>query len=147
MALVSRTGLQTDSNFDTVNVIASDLNNDGHKDFVVSMNGLNVPDAGPRRLLAYTAPNTYLNVIDLSSGRNAYYDHEIILNGNNGVLFSGDSNNAEIFSNVAKVHANAFSSMAPNNSFKPANIYQNASSGKLYMLQLIGNTFYTQELK
>jgi FG-GAP-like repeat len=145
--LLSVAHYQNNSAYDTIDVVAADLTASGHKGFVVSLNGINVPDPGPREVISYVSPNSYVLSSTLESKRNAYYARTLSIGGVDSVFFSGDAVNASLFKGTAKMYASAFTGMAPGNSFKPANIYQNASSGKLYMLQLIGNTFYTQELK
>jgi hypothetical protein len=146
--LLGSVGYQSDPAYDTINVVVADLSGDGHKDFVISMNGLATNVPGPKRVLAYTAPNTYTSsVTNLVSGRHAFYDHTITINGVDSVFFSGDYLNAKIFKGTTEVYTNIMSTMPNTNSFNPANVYQNASSGKMYMLQLINNTFYTKEIQ
>jgi hypothetical protein len=143
--LISSVGYQTDANYDTIDVVAADLTGDSNKDFVISLNGTAVNAAGPRQILAYTGANTYAYSSSLESKRSAYYAHRLVINGTDSVLFSGDADNISLYKGTTKLYSGAFSTMA---AFGDAgNVYQNASTGRLYMLQLIYGTFYTQEMK
>lgn len=141
--LLSSTGYQTNNAYDTIDVVAVDLTSDGHADFVVSQNGTAINAVGPRQIVSYTGPNAYTVSATLETGRGLYYARAI---GNDSVFFSGDTDNASVYRGTTKTSGNKFTTMAPNNSYSPANVYRNASNGKIYMLQLINNTFYTQEM-
>jgi len=143
--LTSSTGYQADANYDTIDVVVADLTGDGNKDFILSQNGTAVNAAGPRQILAYTGANTYAYSSTLESKRSAYYAHRLVINGTDSILFSGDADNISLYKGTTKLYSGAFSTMA---AFGDAgNVYQNATTGRLYMLQLINGTFYTQEMK
>ena len=143
--LVSSTGYQADNNYDTIDVVVADLTGDGHKDFVISLDGLAVNAAGPREVIAYTGVNTYSYSSTPESRRSMYYGHALTINGVDSVLFSGDADNASLYRGTVKQYPSAFSTMAQYG--EAGNVYQNTSTGKIYMLQLIYGTFYTQEMK
>lgn len=143
--LISSTGYQADASYDTIDVVAADLTGDGNKDLVLSLNGTAVNGSGPRQILAYTGANTYAYSSALESKRSAYYAHRLVIGGTDSVLFSGDADNISLYKGTTKLYSGAFSTMAALGD--AGNVYQNASSGKLYMLQLINGTFYTQEMK
>lgn len=143
--LISNTGYQTDNSYNTIDVVVADLTGDGNKDFVISLNGSAVNAVGPRQILAYTGANTYTYSSSLESKRSAYYAHKLVISGTDSVLFSGDADNISLYKGTTKLYSGAFSTMATYGD--AGNVYQNASSGKLYMLQLIYGTFYTQEMK
>jgi hypothetical protein len=143
--LISNTGYQTDNSYDTIDVVVADLTGDGNRDFVLSLNGSAIGASGPRQILAYTGANTYTYTSTLESKRSAYYAHRLVINGTDSVLFSGDADNTSLYTGTTKLYPNAFSTMS---AFGDAgNVYQNTSNGRLYMLQLINGTFYTQEMK
>jgi hypothetical protein len=142
---ISSTGYQTNASYDTIDVVVADLTGDGHKDFVLSLNGTAVMAAGPRQILAYTGANTYSYSSTLESKRSSYYAHALVINGTDSVLFSGDASNASLYTGTTKMYPSAFTTMSSVGD--ASNVYQNASNGKLYMLQLINGTFYTQEIK
>jgi len=143
--LTSATGYQTDGNYDTSDVVVADLTGDGNKDFVLSINGIAVLAAGPRQILAYTGANTYAYSSTLESKRSHYYAHKLTVGSNDAVLFSGDASNASLYVGTTKMYSNRFTAMSSSGEY--ANVYQNATTGKLYMFQLINSkTFYTQEL-
>ena len=145
---VSSLGYQNDNSYDTISVVVADLSGDGHKDFVISMNGLATNAPGPKRVLTYTAPNVYtVSVMNLTTGRDAFYDRPLTINGVESVFFSGDYLNAKIFKGTTEIHSNIMATMPQVTAFNPSNIYQNSSTGKMYMLQLINNTFYTKEIQ
>ena len=143
--LTSSTGYQADASYDTIDVAVADLTGDGHKDLVLSLNGTAVNAVGPRQILAYTGTNTYTYSSTLESKRSSYYAHALVINGTDSVLFSGDADNISLYKGTTKQYSSAFSTMAAYGD--AGNVYQNASNGKLYMLQLINGTFYTQEMK
>lgn len=144
--LTGSTGYQADASYDTIDVVAADLTGDGNRDFVLSLNGNAVNAAGPRQILAYTGANTYAYSSTLDSKRSHYYAHKLTVGGTDAVLFSGDAGDASIYVGTTKMYPSAFTTMSSSGTF--ANVYQNATTGRLYMLQLINlNTFYTQEIK
>jgi len=143
--LTSSVGYQADAGNDTIDVVAADLTGDGNRDFVLSLNGTAVNAAGPRQILARTGVNTYAYSSVLESKRSAYYARRLVINGTDSVLFSGDADNISLYKGTTKLYSGAFSTMAAYGD--AGNVYQNASNGRLYMLQLIYGTFYTQEMK
>jgi hypothetical protein len=144
LTLVSSTGYQSDASYDTIDVVSADLTGDGHKDFVLSLNGLAVNAAGPRQVLAYTGVNTYTYASTLESKRSSYSAHRLVINGLDSVVFGGDASNASLYTGTSKMYSSAFTTMSSIGDY--GNVYQNASNGKLYMLQLINGAFYTQEM-
>jgi len=146
LTLSSSTGYQADTSYDTIDVVVADLTGDGNKDFVLSLNGNAVLAAGPRQILAYTGANTYAYSSTLESKRSHYYAHKLTVGSNDAVLFSGDAGDASLYVGTTKMYPSTFTTMSSSGTF--ANVYQNSTTGKLYMLQLINlTTFYTQEIK
>jgi hypothetical protein len=146
LTLVSATGYQADANFDTIDVVAADLTGDGHKDFVISINGVAINAPGPREVLAYAGPNTYSYSNTLETARSLYYGRELQINGTDSVFFSGDSSNASVYMGTTKYKPNDIVAMG-GNAYNPVIVYQNSSTNKTYMLELVNNSFYTQEMK
>ena len=144
LTLSSSTGYQADASYDTIDVVVADLTGDGNKDFILSLNGTAVMAAGPRQILAYTGANTYAYSSTLDSKRSHYYARKLTISGSDAVLFSGDASDASIYAGTVKLYSSAFTTMSASGYY--ANVYQNTSNGKLYMLQLINSTFYTQEI-
>lgn len=140
--LTSSTGYQADASYDTIDVVVADLTGDGNKDFVLSLNGTAVLASGPRQILAYTGANTYTYSSTLESKRSAYYARRLVISGTDSVLFGGDADNISLYKGTTKLYSGAFSTMAAYGD--AGNVYQNATTSKLYMLQLIYGTFYTQ---
>lgn len=143
--LISSTGYQADASYDTIDVVVADLTGDGNKDLVLSLNGTTVNGSGPRQILARTGANTYAYSSALESRRSAYYGRQLVIGGTDSVLFGGDADNISLYKGTTKLYSGAFSTMATYGD--AGNVYQNTSNGKLYMLQLINGTFYTQEMK
>ena len=137
---------QTSDNYDAVNVVVADLTGDGHKDFVLSLNSINVPADGPRKILAYTAPNTYTYSGTLETVSSQYFDRALSIDGVDSVFFSGDAPTASVYKGTTKYKPGAFTSMSTSR-WDPVNVYQNTSNGKIYMLELINGTFYIQEMQ
>lgn len=135
----STIGMQSDNTLDTIDVVIADLNGDGQSEFVLSVNGINVPDAGPRKTL--TSSGTA--VATLESKRSGFYGRAL---SNTSVFFSGDTNNASVFQGQTKYKPTAFTDMAVGTqSFMDAFVYQNAQ-GKLYMLELLNGVYKTREM-
>lgn len=147
--VLNTVGVQANTEaLDTVDSVVADLNNDGHNDFVISRNGLNVGEAGPRGYLLYTGINTFAPFVSIETGRSDYSGRTLTINGLASVFFSGDTNNARVYQGFTKYSSNYFVSMAGNNnSYQQTTVYQNNLTNKVYMLEILGNSFYTQEMR
>ncbi len=137
--VTSTTGMANDNTLDTIDVVVADLNGDGQSEFVLSLNGINVPDAGPRK----TVTSSGTAIATLESKRSGFYGRAL---SNTSVFFAGDTNNASVFNGLTKYKASSFSDMAGSTqSFIDAFVYQNAQ-GKLYMLELLNGVYKTREM-
>ena len=125
--------------YDTIDAVIADLDGDGQKDFVVSMNGYDIGAPGPRQIVT-TSGQT---LATLESGRSAYHGRAL---SDGVVFFSGDTNNASVFQGLVKYKPSAFINMlGGTSSYNDAFVYKN-SAGKLYMLQLSGGVYRTREM-
>jgi hypothetical protein len=137
--ITSTVGMQNDNTMDTIDVVVADLDGNGQKDFVVSIDGVNVPDAGPRKII--TTAGAILSTLETK--RSMYFGRAL---SNTSVFFSGDTNNASVFQGLTKYKASSFTDMASSSqSFIDAFVYQNAQ-GKLYMLELLNGVYKTREM-
>lgn len=139
MNKTSATGLQNDSTLDTIDVVIADLDANGQKDFVLSINGLNINEAGPRKVISNAGTVLY----SLETKRSAYHGRAL---SDSLVFFSGDTNNASLYQGLNKYKSTAFTDMASSTQgFIDAFVYQ-GSHGKLYMLELLNGTYKTREM-
>jgi hypothetical protein len=74
-----------------------------------------------------------------------YYGRTLTINGQEAVFFSGDANNANVYLGNTVYKPGRFVAMG-GGAYHPAFVYTNKISGKVYMLELVGNTFYTEEM-
>lgn len=132
-------GLQVNNALDSIDVVVADLNADGQKEFVVSLNGINVPDPGPRELISTSG----VVLSTLETKRSGFYGRALTTSM---VFFSGDTNNASVFSGLTKYKPASFTDMASSTQgFMDAFVYQN-SQGKIYMLELLNGVYKTREM-
>jgi hypothetical protein len=132
-------GMQNDNSLDTIDVVIADMNGDGQKDFILSMNGLNVNEAGPRKIVSSGGAA----ISTLESKRSAYHGRWL---SDNIVFFSGDTNNASVYQGLTKYKPSSFTDMAGSSQgFMDAFVYQNGQ-GKIFMLELLNGTYKTREM-
>jgi hypothetical protein len=134
---------------DLINSAAIDMNGDGHKDFVLAYSNL-FPLLPSREVLLNTGLNTYAAGMQLDSLGSDYYSSVLTLNGNPAVFLPADSGKSRLYTVVNGIptayHAPAFGAMSGSHQAQASTVYQNANTGKVFMLQLIDDAFYTQEM-
>lgn len=136
------TGIATDSNRDTIGVLAVDINSDGAKDFVITANGVtNTPPL--RQVLANTAPGTYTASTVIDNLENDYYAYTITVENTPAVFFAAAHSQARLYkiTNAGLVPFKEFNADSSLNA-----VYQNARTGKVYVLQLVNYMFQTKEM-
>jgi hypothetical protein len=123
---------------DTIDAMVADLDGNGQKDFVLSVDTSNT--TGERIIVSITGAT----VATVESGKySTYYARAL---SNTSVFFAGDTNNASVFNGLTKYKASSFADMAASTqSFIDAFVYQNAQ-GKLYMLELLNGVYKTREM-
>lgn len=138
---------------DLVEINTIDINADGVKDFVLSYNH---NDTQPTLASPYKA--TYLsNAGSYSLGpvfdytNNEYHSYTLTLNGVAAIFLPSYRAGSKLFQvtngSLAEVNSGAFSRMSASASWATASaVYQNASTGKVFMLHLLDGTFYTKEM-
>lgn len=147
--VTSQTIVAVSANYYSVDAVAVDLNNDGSVDFVDIQNGNAgaVDSVGPKILYKNNNDGTF-TATTLSSALSGMYSKVLSINGTPSLFVSGSVQNAHMLQGSAKINVSSFTDMAAGTSAQDvAMIYQNTSNGKIYMLELLDGTFYTQELK
>lgn len=140
---------------DLVEINVLDTNQDGVKDFVLSFNyndaQHSVVTSPYKAVYLNTAPNTYLLQSTLDTDNNEYHSYTIDLNGIPSIFFPGYKTPNRVYQVVnhalTEYRPGSFGSMS--GGFGRATggaVYQNASSGKVYMLYLLDGTYYTKEM-
>jgi FG-GAP-like repeat len=137
---------------DAIDSLAVDLNNDGVKDLIVRVNGNGNGVGNNGRSIYFNTGNdayTFSTRLDTEIG-NDYYSYATTLNGMAMVLLPGEGTATRLYqvnNGLVAYKSTAFTDMNAGRPGKAAAVYQNPSSGKIYMLQLINQIFYTQEMK
>lgn len=138
--VISIVGMQSDNTLDSIDVFVADLDGNGQHDFVVSIDGVNVPDAGPRMIVTTAG----VIISTLESKRSMYFGRAL---SSTTAFFAGDTNNASVYKGLTKYKPTSFIDMASGNqSFMDAFVYQNSGQEKIYMLQLSNGVYKTREM-
>jgi hypothetical protein len=141
-----------------VNSLTVDVNKDGHNDFVAVFNASANGVAGAKQVLLgdgqgnFTVQSAFDTV-----NNNAYYAHTIFTGGHTTVLFganNGDMKMYQVINGVFTIYKQSvLDSMASEFGLTQGNwrtgdgtIYQNAVTGKVYVLQYLCGKYYTREL-
>lgn len=135
---VSSVPLQNQS-VDTIDSVVADLDGNGQKDFVLSVDTSN---ASGQRIIVSTTGATVATAE--TSKYSLYYGRAL---SNTSVFFSGDTNNSSVFNGLTKYKPTSFTDMAASSQgFIDAFVYQNSGQGKIYMLQLLNGVYKTREM-
>jgi hypothetical protein len=132
------------ANTDTVNVVAMDVTGDAKLDFVTNGNGVNT-GSPYRGLMAWVGTATFASVAAFDTRENDYYTYELTVDGTPAIFFAASHDQASVY----KVNAGVFTPYKQtswNTNSSTNAVYQNATTGKIFMLQLINNVFKTQEM-
>ena len=144
--------------FDLVNSLAMDVNNDGHTDFIAVFNDLvpGVPGAkqvllgdGQGNFSAQPAFDTQFN--------NGYYSNTIFTAGHFTVLFGAENGDMKMYQiingvftlykqSVLDAMAQVFGTTQGNWHTGHGTIYQNTTNNKVYVLQYLNGKYYTKQL-
>jgi hypothetical protein len=134
---------------DLINSAVIDVNSDGQKDFVLAFSNL-FPATPVRRVLLGAGLNTYVDGNQLDTLGSDYYTQVTTVNGSPAVFLPAQAGDSRLYSfanGVATVyHAQAFSSMTGSHTAQASTVYRNSNTGKIFMLQLLDDVFYTQEM-
>ena len=138
---------------DTIDAIALDVNGDGVKDLIAIRNGNGNGVGNNGRDIYLNTGNdayTFNTRLDTELG-NDYYSYTTVVNGATMILFPGNAVGTRLYqvdNGLTVYKSTAFTDMSSSDpSARAASVYRNPSTGKSYMLQLINEVFYTQELK
>lgn len=134
---------------DLINSAAIDLNGDGQKDFVLAFSNV-FPAAPVRTVMLNSGLNTYVDGTQLDNLGSDYYSRVFTVNNMPAVFLPADAGNSRLYTVSNGVptsyHASAFSTMTGSHTAQASTVYQNANTGKVFMLQLLDDAFYTQEM-
>lgn len=154
MVFQSSFGIPANAGTDLVEINVLDTNQDGVKDFVLSFNyndTQNIVATPYKAVYLNTAPNTYAVQTTLNTDNNEYHSYTITLNGVPSIFFPGYLTPNRVYQTVnhalVEYKPGAFASMTSGvRRATGGAVYQNASSGKIYMLYLLDGTYYTKEM-
>jgi FG-GAP-like repeat len=144
---------------DASDSISIDVNNDGFKDFVIVFNSTTDNTVGREEVWLNDGAGHYAYSYTVKDHVRSYYHHNVMdVGGVTTVYISGANLQAELYQLrngvFTEYKQNRFTEMAQQAGYYPGftwsvdagTVYQNRSTGKLYMLQLINGILYTQEL-
>jgi hypothetical protein len=139
-------GVTSPTGADLINSAVFDANGDGRKDFILINAG-----TPTRRVLLNSSTNTFSDGATLDSLGSDYYTEVTTVNGNPAVLLpvSGQAGTrlyVQMNGVMTEYLTSSFTTMAGTNWSQAHTIYNNATTGKIYMLQLLNTVFYTKEL-
>jgi hypothetical protein len=147
--IISQSLVPINGNNYTVDATVVDLNNDGIMDFVVEQNAnLGSMDGAGPKLYYQNNGNGFNAPTTLTTALSGYYSRAFTLSGVPGIFFAGNASNAQVFKGLTQIYNTEFTAMAGTTPAQDvADIYQNATTGKVYMIQLLNGTFLTQEMQ
>jgi len=144
---------------DLADSISIDINNDGAKDFVFVFNSTTDNIHGRREVWLNNGHGQYAYSYTIESDvRSLYHYHIMNVAGVTTVYISGANLQARLYQlqngQFTTYKQSRFTEMAEQAGYYPGFtwsvdsgiVYQNSSTGKLYMLQSINSILYTQEL-
>jgi len=145
---------------DLIDSVSLDVNNDGHKDFVLVFDNTSDNTKGRKEVWLNDGSGHYAYSYTIDSANYNYY-HYNVLSYNNMTLvyFSGANLQATLYQlaggQFTPYKQSDFTAMATQVGYTPGfnwsvdvgEVYQNTGTGKLYMLQLINGALYTEEMQ
>lgn len=144
--------------FDLINSIAVDINNDGAQDLVAVFNDSAPGVPGVKQALVNDGTGTFTAQAPFDTQyNNAYYAKTFFTNGHTTIFFGATNGDVKLYQIVNGAFAlfkqTVLDSMASMLNTTQGNwntgigiVYQNTTNGKNYMLQYIGTNYYTHEL-
>jgi len=144
--------------FDLINSLVLDVNDDGIPDFVAIYNDLLPGVPGAKQVFIADGLGSFIPQVPFDTQyNNAYYSHALTINGKETVLFGADNGHTTLYQNVNGVFVSYRQSWlinmiqshgaAVNNwTAGAATFYQNTNTGKVFVLQYLQGKYYTKEL-
>lgn len=134
---------------DLINSASIDVNSDGQKDFVLAFSNV-YPLTPDRKVFLNSGLNTYIDGFQLDNLGSDYYTQVTTVDGVPAVFLPADAGNSRLYKvangTLVAYHPQAFSTMAGSHVTQANTVYRNVSTGKTFMLQLLDDAFYTQEM-
>ena len=134
-------GVTTPAGADLVNSAVFDANGDGRKDFILVNS-----DTPTRRVLLNSSTNTFSDGVTLDNSGSEYYTQVTTVKGNPAVLLPAPNQSGTRLYVQSGGSMTAYQTSAFTDSAQAKTVYHNATTGKIYVLQLIDTVFYTKEL-
>jgi hypothetical protein len=144
---------------DLIDSVSLDVNNDGHRDFILVFNSTTDNTKGRREVWTNNGAGNYTYAYTVEDNVYSLYHHRaLVFNGTQYLYVSGSNLQSRLYkiqnNTVVAYNQNRFVEMAQQAGYTPGFnwsvdsgvVYQNSSTGKLYMLQSINRTLYTQEM-
>lgn len=148
MNLRSYVGVPTSVTGEVINSSILDANNDGIKDFILAVSDI-YPASPSRYVLVNNGNNQYTSGQQLDALGSDYYSLVTTVNGSPAVLLpSGNDSQLYVRTNGLMVayKTTMFKDMAKTHQAQASTVYQNGNSGKIFVLQLLDDVFYTQKM-
>jgi hypothetical protein len=135
---------------DLINSAVFDANGDGRKDFIL-ISAAGTSSSPTRRILLNNSINTFIDGATLDTLGSDYYTEVTTVNGNPAVLLptSGQAGTrlyVQANGVMTAYLTSSFATMAGTSWSQAHTVYHNATTGKIYMLQLLNTVFYTKEM-
>lgn len=138
---------------DLVEINAIDINADGIKDFVLSFNHNDTQPivVSPYKTTYLSNAGTYTLGPTFDYTNNEYHSYTITLNGVPSLFLPSYRTGSKLYqvanNGLTEIQAGQFGRMSASASWATASaVYQNSSTGKVFMLHLLDGTFYTKEM-
>lgn len=144
--------------FDLINSLIADVNNDGHTDFIAVFNDWHSGVPGAKQVLLNDGTGNFTPQAAFDTiNNNAYYSKTFFTQGHTTILFgaiNGDMKLYQIVNGTLTLYkqsvldsiASALSRTQGNWQTGHGTIYQNTVNGRVYVLQYINGNYYTKEL-
>jgi hypothetical protein len=144
--------------FDLINSLFADINNDGHTDFVAVFNDYDSGVPGSKQVLLNDGAGNFTPQAAFdTTNNNSYYSKTFFAEGHTTILFgaiNGDMKLYQIVNGTLTLYkqsvldslAAAFGLTQGNWNTGHGTVYQNNVNGKVYVLQYINGNYYTKDL-
>ena len=134
-------GVSSPTGADLNNSAVFDANGDGRKDFILINSG-----TPTRRVLLNSSTNTFSDGATLDNSGSEYYTQVTTINGNPAVLLPVPNQSGTKLYIQSGGTMIAYQTSTFTDASQAKIVYHNATTGKIYVLQLIGTVFYTKEI-
>jgi len=147
--IINQSLVAINGNYYTIDATAVDLNNDGNIDFVIEQNdNLGSMDGVGPKLYYQNNGNGFNAPTTLTTALSGSYSRALSIGGVPSIFFAGYTSNVRVFKGFSQIYNTQFTTMAGTIPAQDvADIYQNSTTGKVYMIQLLNGSVLTQEMQ